>query len=541
MGKIVKHNQPCPACGSSDARQIYENGSSHCFSCKKNFKGDTVVSPSPPLRKKPSVTLEEINEFAVRGFQERGITKNVCEFFGVKVSYNDSGEIDTHYYPYQDKNKETSYKVRKLPKEFYWVGKSAHLFGHHLFSPGGKRLIICEGEIDALSVAQASFKRYQKIYPVVALPGASFAKHLLEYRDFIRSFKEVVICMDNDEAGEAALKEAMRIVGLDIGKVPKYPPDCKDCNDVLVKHGSSTLNEMIWDAHSWSPSGILRKTALYAAMTEYNLKPYIPYPACLEGINSKIKGMRGGEIALFVSGTGAGKSSLIREIVWELLQSTQSLIGIVALEEAPGETARKLSALPLNKNPAHKEIPQEELDVGFEQVFGSDRLLVLDHQGSMTDDSLPDLLEYMCLSGCKYIFIDHLTILISEGVEGLTGNEAQDKVMADLLRLVKKHDDVYIGLVSHLRKTTNTGKSFEEGRMPNLDDIRGSGSTKQISMDIIAFARDMTATDEHVRNTINMSVLKCRYTGLTGPVPGAFYNYETGRLRALPPEGFEVL
>jgi twinkle protein len=227
--------------------------------------------------------------------------------------------------------------------------------------------------------------------------------------------------------------------------------------------------------------------------------------------------------------------------VWELLQSTQSLIGIVALEEAPGETARKLSALPLNKNPAHKEIPQEELDVGFEQVFGSDRLLVLDHQGSMTDDSLPDLLEYMCLSGCKYIFIDHLTILISEGVEGLTGNEAQDKVMADLLRLVKKHDDVYIGLVSHLRKTTNTGKAFEEGRMPNLDDIRGSGSTKQISMDIIAFARDMTATDENVRNTINMSVLKCRYTGLTGPVPGAFYNYETGRLRALPPEGFEVL
>lgn len=1193
MGKIVKHNQPCPACGSSDARQIYENGSSHCFSCKKNFKGDNVVSPAPSLhpslRKK--VTLEEINGFTIRGFQDRGITKNVCEFFGVKVSYNDTGEIDTHYYPYQDKNKEVSYKVRKLPKEFYWIGKSAHLFGHHLFSPGGKRLIICEGEIDALSVAQASFKRYQKIYPVVALPGASFAKYLLEYRDFIRSFKEVIICMDNDEAGEAALKEAMRIVGLDIGKVPKYPPDCKDCNDVLVKHGSSALNEMIWDAHSWSPSGILRKTALYAAMTEYNLKPYIPYPACLEGVNSKVKGMRGGEIALFVSGTGclakdtevlmhdgslvkvqdvkvgdlligpdslprtvlqlyrgrepmarvtlrdgssfvcnqshvlslvnndnegrwgltkgeivdvkvtdylkwsgkrkhlskafktkalffeekristlhpyilgvwlgdgnsdgavischedniaiidklkylglniykgtakfawnspgglrealqkinvfkdkhipeeylvahvedrlellaglldtdgcydnlkngyefsqkslrfilqvkrlaeslgfacslgkqknnkfgncyrlwingenlecipvslaykkarvrqqikdpnrysftvdllpedeffgfevdgdnryvlgnfivthnSGKSSLIREIVWELLQSTQSMIGIVALEEAPGETARKLSALPLSKNPAHKEIPQEELDVGFEKVFGSDRVLVLDHQGSMTDDSLPDLLEYMCLSGCKYIFIDHLTILISEGVEGLTGNEAQDKVMADLLRLVKKHDDVYIGLVSHLRKTSNTGKSFEEGRMPNLDDIRGclayntevllgdgrpvrvqeikkgdlvmgadgkpsrvialkrgrqqmykismktsedfficnedhvltlshnermfdmtvkeflkqtvsfrdrckqhysegyelreesvpipayslgawlgdgskaafrvmdanrlgiveriaqeidaelcmpanikreyfnfrtkvpgemlqklralnvlqnkhipkcykynsrkvrldllaglldtdgdfseknnayrfwqkdtemaedvmniarslgfystlrqrkiqghyssngsfincvtisgeiqeipclkgqpsqrytnalkrgiivekldvqdyygftldnngrfllanhivthnSGSTKQISMDIIAFARDMTATDEVIRNTINMSVLKCRYTGLTGPVPGAFYNYETGRLKALPPEGFEVL
>jgi hypothetical protein len=68
-----------------------------------------------------------------------------------------------------------------------------------------------------------------------------------------------------------------------------------------------------------------------------------------------------------------------------------------------------------------------------------------------------------------------------------------------------------------------------------------SGSTKQISMDVIAFARDMTSTNEDVRNTIKMSVLKCRYTGLTGPVPGAIYNFKTGRLKPMPPEGFEVL
>jgi twinkle protein len=138
-------------------------------------------------------------------------------------------------------------------------------------------------------------------------------------------------------------------------------------------------------------------------------------------------------------------------------------------------------------------------------------------------------LEYMALSGCKYLFIDHITILVSEGAEGLTGNEAIDKVMNDLLRISKQHN-VWIGLVSHLRKMSTTGQSFEEGRLPTVDDIRGSGSIKQISHDILAFARNITAENEDQRNTITLSVLKSRYTGKTGPAGTCKYDYDTGRL-----------
>ena len=134
--------------------------------------------------------------------------------------------------------------------------------------------------------------------------------------------------------------------------------------------------------------------------------------------------------------------------------------------------------------------------------------------------------------GCEYIFVDHITILVSEGADGLTGNEAQDKVMNDLLRLVKKFP-VFIGLVSHLRKAQSGKKSFEEGRLPSIDDIRGSGSIKQISFDIIAFARNLMAEQEAQRNTIMMAILKSRHTGLTGVVKGACYSNETGRLTAV--------
>ena len=104
--------------------------------------------------------------------------------------------------------------------------------------------------------------------------------------------------------------------------------------------------------------------------------------------------------------------------------------------------------------------------------------------------------------------------------------------MNDLRSIVKKWN-VWIGLVSHLRKMDTVGKSFEDGKIASLDDIRGSGSIKQVSYDIIAFARDVSAEDEDIRNTIQMKVLKSRYTGLTGPCGEVKYDYDTGRLNKL--------
>lgn len=540
MGKIVKRNQPCldPVCGSSDGRQIYEDGTSFCFVCTTFFKAGEefeVAEIEEPVQKSytPSLTVEKIKELPIRGFAERKIEKSVTGFFRVRVAYDSEGSISAHYYPYES---ETAYKVRTLPKKFKWVGNSKALFGQELFANGGKRLVITEGEIDAMSVAQATFTKYNRIYPVVAMSSSVMTESLLLHRDWIRSFAEVVLCLDNDKAGQEATTEAIRIVGVDKVRLTKLSH--KDANEVLVQSGADALMACIFNAAPYIPSGIITKEALWEALVSYNSASSHPYPPCLEGINTKLKGKRGGEIALFVSGTGSGKSTMLREIELHVLETTtEPKIGIMHLEESPAETARKLAGMAVNKNPAAEEIPIEELQVGFEKVFGSDRVITLDHQGSLSDSSLIDKLEYMALSGCEYLFIDHITIMISEGVGDLTGNEAQDKVMNDLLRLVKRYPKVWIGLVSHLRKTPGQGRSFEEGKLPSMDDIRGSGSTKQIAFDIISFARNLTGDSEEERNTIKVRILKSRYSGLTGMVPGAIYDYPTGRLK--PVDNFE--
>lgn len=484
------------------------------------------MPPPTPKKAYRGPSIEEIDTCPIRGFRERAIKKPVAEFYGVRVGYDENGHIVKHFYPYGMEDSR-GYKIRTLPKTFSAVGNINGLFGRDKFSGGGKRLVITEGEIDCMSVAQAYMDRHNKIYPVVAIPSAAITKVLLEERDWIRSFQEVVLMFDNDEPGKAAVEKAVKIVGLDKAKVCTFTE--KDPNDLYIKAGSKAVLEAIWDAEKHRPAGLIGKDKLWEALVAYNDMKSIPYPACLEGLNQKLKGRRYGEISLFVSGTGSGKSTMMREIGIDILENTDDMMGIVSLEESPAETSRKFAGMAINRNPANEEIPLEELKEGFDKVFGDDRVVVLDHQCSVKDNSIIEQLEAMCLMGCKNLFVDHITILVSEGVDDLTGNEAIDKIMNDLVRIVKTYN-VWIGLVSHLRKAPVGKKSFEEGVLPTLDDIRGSGSIKQVSFDIVAFARNLVAETEDERNTIKMSVLKSRFTGLTGIVPGAKYKHETGRL-----------
>lgn len=530
MGVITIKNLACldSDCGSSDARQLYENGTSYCFSCMKWFPktGEEYMENKKEYVKK--ISLDEIKELPIRGFRERGVSKTIAQFFGVKVSYGENGEIDTHYYPYGN---DDAYKIRKLPKVFSWVNKSTDLFGRDKFNSGGRRVIITEGEIDAMSVAQASQDKYKKIYPVVSLSSASMTKSLIEHRDWLRTFNEIVLCFDSDEAGQEATDKAIKILGIDKVKITKLPE--KDPNEVLLKHGGQRLLQHIFDAGAYVPSGIISPEEIWEAIEARDKIPAVPYPACMESVNRKLKGQRLNEITLFISGTGSGKSTLLREIMLNDLAITPDKIGIISLEETPAETGSKLAGMAISKNPSYEEIPLEELRVGFDSLFHDNRIVLLNHEGNFADGSIVDKIEYMSLVGCKYIFIDHITILVSEGVADLTGNEAQDKMMNELSRIVQKHP-VWIGLVSHLRKAPSGGKSFEEGKMPSLDDIKGSGSIKQISYDIIAFARNMAAESAEERNTVKMSVLKARTTGQTGPVSNLFYVNETGRMIEAP-------
>ena len=525
----------CIDCGSSDACEVYDDGHSYCFSCQKFRKEAGVTNESNSNQDTGGhdyqyESLDSISDLRSYPISSRNISKEVVDVFGVRMGFTTEGKPEAHYYPYTKQGKVCAYKKRLLPKEgFPIIGdwKGVELFGQSV-AGGGRTLVITEGELDCLAVSQAYHDKYGRNYPVVSLPSASNLKVLLEQRDWVRSFNEVVLLLDNDDAGRKAVDEAAKIIGQGRTKVATLRE--KDPSDELIKHGSKALLEAIWNARTWSPAGIIVGEEIWEQFKARQDVQSVPYPECLDGLNKKLKGIRHGEITLFTSGTGSGKSTVIKEIVLDLLSKTDDKVGLISLEESVGDTAEKFISMALER-PVMDPPPltDEELRAGFDKVFGDERLVLLDHQGSVGDSSLIDKIEYMALMGCKYLVLDHITIAVSEGSEGLSGNEAIDKVMSDLLKVVKKHN-VWLGLISHLRKAFS-GKSFEEGNLASIDDIKGSGSIKQISFDIIAFARNLVAEDEVERNTIHFRVLKSRFTGLTGDAGSATYDQKTTRLR----------
>ena len=541
---MVKTN--CESCGSSDANHVYndDNPRTHCFSCGKTvFKEsrnnmNDLIDDDDLIDRSFGASIQDIQSYRSYPMTSRGISQEIVDHFEVKMSVNSNGKPEAHYYPWTIDGRVTAYQERKLPKTFRTYGdfKNVELFGQRQ-ATSGFTLVICEGAIDTMSVAQAYREKYGRTYAVVGVSAASSTSCALAQRDWINSFKTVVIMMDQDEAGKKMTDFLGKMIKPGKAKVAKLPEN--DANDTLIKHGWKTLMECIWNAQSWNPSGIVTGQPIWDQFMQRQNVECVAYPDCLSGLNTKLKGIRHGEITLFTSGTGSGKSTVIKEIILDLLSKTSDRIGLISLEESVGDTAEKFIGMAIKK-PLNEDSPppEDELRQGFDEVFGDERLVLLDHQGSVGDDSLIDKIEYMALMGCKYLVLDHITIAVSEGTDGLSGNEAIDKFMSDLLKIVKRHN-IWLGLISHLRKAQG-GRAFEDGNIASIDDIKGSGSIKQISFDIIAFSRNLIAEDEDERNTVQFRVLKSRFTGKTGDAGSATYDPNTTRLIAKQ-EGFDYI
>ena len=86
----------------------------------------------------------------------RGISQEVVDYFDVKMSVDVNGKPEAHYYPWTVDGNIAAYQERKLPKTFRTYGdfKNVELFGQRQ-ATSGFTLVICEGAIDTMSVAQA--------------------------------------------------------------------------------------------------------------------------------------------------------------------------------------------------------------------------------------------------------------------------------------------------------------------------------------------------------------------------------------------------
>jgi twinkle protein len=223
-----------------------------------------------------------------------------------------------------------------------------------------------------------------------------------------------------------------------------------------------------------------------------------------------------------------GKSQFIRELEYDLLQRTDANIGVLALEEDVATTALGIMSVASSRRlHLEEDSPIDDLRPHWEATMGSGRYYLFDHWGSTSADELLSRVRHMAKAcDCRYIILDHLSIVVSSQENG-DERKAIDEIMTKLRTLVAE-TGITLFLVSHLRRSSGT--AHEDGGRISLQDLRGSQSIAQLSDIVIGMERDQQNPDEDTRNTTTVRILKNRYSGETGPACWLRYDKFTGRI-----------
>lgn len=518
MSKFIRHDA-CPKCGSKDNLAIYDDNencmSVDCDYHKEYGSGEKTVTRTRSKNRELTPLLSGTGT----AIKDRGISSSSVTKYKVIVNTNPDNPVG-HVYPYFDvSGRHVANKIRKKgEKAFYGEGDwdSVGLFGMQEFPAGGKAITIVEGELDALSAFELTGSRY----PCVSVRGASSAKSdCATVLDYLSTFEKVVICFDADEPGQKAALEVAMLFEPGKAHIMKMQHH-KDANEYLTNgHGKQFIDEW-FRAPPYTPDGLKIGKDMWDEIINHKDPKSVPYP--WDGLNHHTYGIRQSELVVITAQTGIGKTSLLKEIEYSLLMNPELIeekagVGFLHFEEPNYDTVIGLMSIH-NSKPYH--LPdtartEEELRKAYDEVVANDRVVIWDHFGSNSIDAVLSKVRHMAALGCKYIVIDHLSIIVSDQ----SGDERKqlDEISTKLKTLCMEKDLAIICVIHQNR----------------AGEIRGTAGVEQLANVVMKLHRDPTDASDWRRNITKIVIQKNRFCGRAGPCCYLFWNDMTGRLEEL--------
>ena len=541
------------ACGSSDGLAVYlhDDGTvdGHCWACGNwvpNPYGDNpqAILANKKFRvKTPQEIHSEIvfihSQMPVRDLTDRGIRADIAGYFDVRAGVNqqDGISIAKHFYPcYNSAGEIIGYKIRIVDgKKFVAVSLSDEwqLFGEpQALTTGAKKLYITEGECDAMALYQALVDgsrgtEWEKYRPAVVSPmkGASGATlHLSARMDFLRRFQEIIIVFDQDDAGQKAVGEVMKLFGPNDPRVKVARLSGKDANDMLrAGKGEALRKQVLFGASSYKPSGILTVADLREkARKKPEMGMTWPWPS----LTALTMGIRRGEMIGVGAGVGVGKTTFWHQLEEHLIFNLGKRVGVFMLEEAPAKTLKMISGK-IKKTVFHdptKPFDQALLDHALD-ILEERGILLYDHQEDLQWDSIKERIRHMVMvEGVRDIILDPISQMTFH-LDSSRTNDELNRIFGELEAMVQALQfTLYYS--SHLNPP-DSGQPHEEGGRVKAMQFTGSRAMIKTSNYIIGIERNTQASDPVIKNTATLRVLKDREFGHTGHFP-VYYDSETG-------------
>lgn len=504
----------------------------------------------------PKETVKEVLKYPFVEAKDRKVSKETCERFGIRagLSEKDGKTVEAYYFPsYNQKGQVVGFMKQDITKgkeeDGHWLAIGSVSIQNKLFgqdvaeSINRKRanIIVTEGQWDTASTYQAlvdSVKntKYEGMEPqVVSIPlGTKNAvEAILHNESFITSFDAATWFFDDDHCTPAEAKKGIlkgheareavsgALIDSGLSMMTVVAQDgFKDASDYLQAGKSSELAKLVqFGKKPFSTEKIVRASEI-SFETIIEPQPQGVMIDCFPKLMERLYGFREKELTMILAPSGVGKSTVC-SILADKFMAAGHKIGMIFLEEGNKDTFQRLIAselkvnyLKFKRNPlavASREAIQEVYD----KITTNDKLVLLDHFGSMPIDSLMAKVKHMVLvEGCKYILLDHLSMVVS-GNEVENERKELDMVMTALASFCAANA-VHLIVVCHINRSDSAQflpPKGQEGQPfwvnVRKESARGSAALEQCSWNILGIEPEILP--DFSRGRVRIKVLKTRF------------------------------
>ena len=453
---------------------------------------DEYYRPKKKFRqiKTPEKSIESRPE-AVKYLSDRGISEKVIKKYQITVQTDHPNIL---VFPFFDEKRKMQFvkyrktdfdKTKDSNKEWCEKGCKPILFGMAQCDDKFDRLIITEGQIDSLSVAEAGIDN------AVSVPSGAKGFTWVPYCwDWINRFREIVVFGDYEKGKITLLDELSVRMKCTVKHVREEDyKDCKDANEILLKYGSGYLRSCVENAVMVP----VRKVIDLADVENVDI---FKLPKLQTGIKQLDRLLYGGfpfGSLILVSGkSGEGKSTLASQILVNAIYQGSKCFAYSG--ELPNYLFRSWIDFQIAGGDHIVEYQNQWGDRNY-NISDTNRQMIADWyrgkcflydnrivEGDETE-SLLEITENVIMQyGTDVILLDNLmTALDLDQGKAFDKYDRQSLFVKKLARLALKYNALIL-LVAHKRKNNFTANEN--------DEISGSSDISNLAAITIAYEKD---------------------------------------------------
>ena len=520
----------CPRCRQSRKNKAdkslsvnLDEGVWNCHHCgwagalPKTDKSVYQVLREQDFKKPPRHEISDLPRSIVKWFMDvRKISETTLKALGISAEpYRGKDGREHHWvvFNYYLAGELVTYKKRTADKKFQMFS-GGKVIPYNIDSISGKsECIITEGEMDVLALHEAGFRS------VISAPTGS-NRNLSWMDDFVESHFDDKDCIyvagDTDEAGRKLRDELVVRLGADRCKLVTWGDDCKDANDVLMRHGKEALKKCIEEAQDIPQEGVFSEADYHNELADmWRMGLHQGMTLGFPNLDNVLSV----ETKRLMIVTGSGKSEFIDEMCVRLNLLYGLKVAYFSPENMPltyhaAKIMEKLTGVRMRES----SLPQDKFDQAA--LYLRDNFFHIMPENAFIDDILAGARWLVRKRGVKVVVIDPYNRVESNQPSSMSETNYVSLVLDRLTEFAQRNDCLVI-LMAHPRKVSRDSENLG---IPTMYDINGSANFYNKADFGVIIHRNMS------ENNVLVRVAKVRFRHLGQPGEAYFkVNLHNGR------------